>query len=189
MPGKSKKKRKDLQKGLNQSNQFANQASATQQPFAAAGAPAIGQLSALSGIGTQEQKDAAENAFRDSLFFTGGETAFGLDKDEIDAGLSNSGLLFSQSRQNAVEDARQRNFQNSFNAFLNNTGNVAGFGANAAANQANIFTGQGDRALEVAGAKAGTRKGFLQKLRDATSAAGQIGGLASGAGNFFRSFG
>jgi len=176
------KKRKDLEKGQAQYNEFANKALALQQPFAQAGVPAVNQLSAFSGLGTPEQQAAAENAFRNSMFYTGGENAFNLEKDNVDSALSNSGLLYSQSRQNAVEDARTRNFQNAFNSFLNNTGNIANVGIGAATNQSGIYTGQGNAAIGTQQNIANTRQGFLGGLQQVANIGQTIGSTFAGGG-------
>lgn len=175
-----KKKRKDLEKGQDQFNEFANKAIALQQPFAQAGVPAVNQLSAFSGLGTPEQQQAAENAFKNSLFYTGGENAFGLEKDNIDSALSNQGLLFSSARIGEVENARQRHFSNAFNSFLNNTGNIANVGIGAATNQANTNLAQGNAALGTQANIANTRQGFLGGLQQVAGIGQQIGSTVSG---------
>ncbi len=176
-----KKKRRDLQKGQDQFNQFANKTIALQEPFAKAGVPAVNQLSAFAGLGTPEQSAAANDQFENSLFFTGGEKAFGLEKDNIDSALSNSGLLFSQARLNAVEDARQRNFQSAFGQFLNSTGTIANVGIGAATNQGNAFLEQGLAAQNTQQNIASTRQGFLGGLKQATQIGKNVAGsLASG---------
>lgn len=174
MGGKGKKQRRDLDRGEEKFNAFANRAIELQEPFARAGVPAVNQLAAASGLRGEAEQAEVENAFRDSLFFTGGETDFGLEKDAIDAGLSAQGLLYSQSRQNAVADARKRNYTNAFRAFLGNTRDVAGIGVGATANQGNAFLAQGGAALDTAGARADTRRGFLDRL----SGISQIGANA-----------
>ena len=180
MSGRGKKQRRDLRRGQDQFNAFANRAIERQEPFARAGAPAIEQLAAASGLRGEDGQAAVEDAFRNSLFFTGGETDFGLEKDAIDAGLSAQGLLYSQSRQNAVADARKRNYANAFRAFLGNTGGVANIGAGAAANQGNAFLAQGGAAMNTAQGVAGTRRGFLDHLQQVS----QIGANAGRAGGF-----
>lgn len=176
-----RKKRSDLAKGQAQFDRYAGQAIDLQRPYAELGQPAANQLSYLSGLGSPEQQQQANNAFTNSLFYQGGQNAFGLEKDAIDAGLSSQGLLYSQARLNAVEDARQRNFQNAFAQYLGNTGNVANIGLGATNNTGNILMNQGNAALGTAGQQAATRQGFLGTL-------GQITGIGANIANAYKGF-
>ncbi len=176
-----KKKRKDIAEGETKFNNFANQAVATQQPFAKQGAPAVNQLSALSGLGGQQAQNVARGQFNQSLFYKGGETAFNNEKDAIDTALSSQGLVYSQARQNAVADARERNYQNALNSFLNNTGSVANIGIGAATNQANTYLNQGNAAIGVQNNIANTRQGFLGGLQ-------QVANLGATAASGFKGF-
>ena len=185
MPSKGKKQRKTIDAGKNEANSLLNNASNAFSPFSAAGAPAVNQLLSFSGLLGPEAAAQAQSAFDNSAFRTIGETNFGLEKDAIDAGLSNSGLLFSSARQNAVEEARRRTAQNAFSSFLNNTSGLANIGFGGAQGQAGVLGQQSQNAFNAALAKAGTFKGLTQKLTDAVSAAGSIGKLAGSASNFF----
>jgi len=176
-----RKKQKDISQGLEQSKQFTQQGAAALQPYAQGGLPAFNQANAFLGLGTPAQNAAAKAQFEASPFFAGGENAFGLEKDEIDAGLSNSGLLFSQSRQNAVADARQRNYQNALQQFLGLNQNQAGFGLQGASGQANLYGQQGLNALNAGFQKANTRQGFLGTL-------GQISQIGSNFGSAYSGF-
>lgn len=175
-----KKKRKDIQTGLNQANAATQQGVQALQPFAQGGLPAFNQANAFLGLGSPEQNAAALQQFNSSPFQTAGQNAFGLEKDSIDAGLSDSGLLFSQSRLNAVEDARQRNFQNAFSQFLGLNQAQAGAGLQAAGGQAGLFGQQGQNALAAAQAKANTRQGLLGNLIKVGQIGAGFGQAASG---------
>lgn len=156
-----KKKRKDIDKGLAQSEDFTNKAVAQQQPFAQAGSSALNQLLAFAGLGTPEEQAAASNAFRNSEFYKGGETAFQDTSDRVNDAFAGQGLAFSGANVAAKEKARQGAFQNAFNSFLNNTSNITGVGANAATNTSNLYAGQGQNALNAYMGKASTRQGIL----------------------------
>jgi len=171
-----KKKRNDIAEGEQKFNTFANQAIATQQPFAKQGVPAVNQLSAISGLSGQHAQNVARGQFNNSLFYTGGRTAFNNEKDEIDSALASQGLVYSQSRQNAVADARERNYQNALNSFLNNTGSVANVGIGAATNQANTYLNQGNVAVGAQNNIANTRQGFLGGLQQVAGIGQAIGG-------------
>lgn len=179
-----KKKRTDIQTGLDQANMATQQGVAAFQPFATGGLPAFNQANAFLGLGTPQQNAAARTQFEASPFFTGGQNAFGIEKDEIDAGLSNSGLLFSQSRQNAVADARQRNYQNALAQFLGLNSQQAGFGLQGAAGQAGLFNQQGQNAFAAGQAKANTRQGFLGTLGQISQIANNFGSAVGGTGGF-----
>lgn len=159
-----KKKRRDIQKGLDQANAATQQGVQALNPYAQGGLPAFNQANAFLGLGTPEQNSAALGQFNASPFKTIGETNFGLEKDAIDAGLSSNGLIFSSARQNAVEDARQRNAQNAFLQFLGLNQAQSGAGLQAAGGQANLYGQQGINAFNAGQAKAGTRQGFLGAL-------------------------
>lgn len=157
-----KKKRRDINKGLDQANTATQQAVQQLTPYSQAGVPATNQLSALLGI-SGNQADAVK-AFEASPFYKAGQTAFGLEKDSIDAGLSNQGLLFSQARLNAREDARQRNYSNAFSNYLNTTSGLAGIGLTGAGAAAGAYNQQGLNALNAGFQTANTRQGFLGTL-------------------------
>lgn len=178
MPGGNKKKRKDINKGLEQSKALTERAVQTLQPYAQSGVPATNQLSALLGINGNQA--AATKAFESSPFYKAGQTAFGLEKDAIDAGLSNQGLLFSQARLNAREDARQRNYSNAFSNYLNTTSGLAGIGLSGAGAQAGALTQQGNNALNAGFQTANTRQGFLGTLGGIANIGRTIRGAYSG---------
>ena len=186
MPSKGKKQRKKIEAGKQEANALLDKGVSALQPFAAGGLNAFNQANAFLGLGTPEQKAAAEAQFKASPFFTGAANAFNSDAREIDASASNSGVLFSQSRQNAIAEAERNNFQNAFLQFLGLNQNQTGLGFQGAAGQANIFGQQGQNAFNAGLAKAGTVKGFAQKLSDAVSATNSIGQLAGVAGNVFQ---
>lgn len=173
-----KKKRKELEKGREQYNQFANQAVAQYQPFQAVAAPATNQLSALLGISGNQAAATAD--FENSPFYAAGQNAFGLEKDAVDSTLSNSGLLYSQARLGAVEDARQRNYSNAFQNYLGATQGLANFGLAGAAGAAGVYGGQGNAALGVSQGKANTRNGFLGTLKDITEIGRNVAGGFTG---------
>lgn len=175
-----KKKRRDLRQGQEQFNQFAGQAVNTLRPYSEGGLPAFNNANAILGLSGADQQQAAFNNFRNSPFYTGAEYAFNNESDAIDAGLSNSGLLYSQSRQNAREDARQRNFQNGFAQYLGLNQSQAGIGANTAGNIANVQLGQGNAALGTAQNIASTRQGFLGTLGQIAGIGQVIGGRQNG---------
>lgn len=164
MTGKGKA-RKDISKGLAKSEEFTNKAVAQQQPFAQAGTSALNQLLGFAGLGTPEDREAATNAFMESLFYKGGETAFQNTSDRVNDSFAGQGLAFSGANMEAKEKARQGNFQNAFNSFLNNSSNITGVGANAATNTSNLYAGQGANALNAYMAKANTRQGVLGGLQ------------------------
>ena len=176
-----KKRRRDLAQGQQQFNQFAGQAIQTLQPFAQGGIPAFNNANALLGLSGADAQTAANQNFQNSPFFTGGQNAFNVENDAINTGLADQGLLFSQARLNAVEDARQRNFQNAFQQFLGLNQSQAGIGANTAGNIANVQLGQGNAALGTAQNIASTRQGFLGTL-------GQIAGIGQAIGTGFSGF-
>lgn len=175
-----KKKRKDLREGQAQYNEFANKALALQQPFAQAGVPAVNQLSAFSGLGTPEQSQAASDAFHNSLFYDMGNNEYQLANDSIKAGLSGNGLLYSQAYLNADALAKRQTYQNAFNSFLNNTGNVANVGIGAATNQQNTLLGQGNAAMGTATNIANTRQGFLGGLQQVANIGKTVADAYSG---------
>ena len=173
-----KKKRADLRQGQQQFNQFAGQAIDTLRPFSEGGLPAFNNANALLGLGGDQ--NAANQNFRNSLFYTGGENAFNTDRDAIDSGLSSQGLLFSSARQRAVEEARNRNFQNAFSQYLGLNQSQAGLGAQTAGNIANLQFGQGNAALNTSQNIANTRQGFLGTLGQLAGIGGQFAGAATG---------
>lgn len=173
-----KKKRADLRQGQDQFNQFADKAVGTLAPYSQAGIPATNQLSALLGLSGDQ--GAANQNFQNSLFYQGGQNAFNTERDAINSGLSDQGLLYSQARINGVEDARQRNFQNAFSQYLSANQGLAGLGANAAGNTAQLQFGQGQAALGTAQNIAGTRQGILGTLGQIAQIGGQIGQAAAG---------
>lgn len=187
MPSKGKKQRKDISAGEAKSSALLDKGVSAFQPFASGGTNAFAQANALLGLGTPEQKAAAEAQFKASPFFTGAANAFNSDAREIDASASNSGVLFSQSRQNAIAEAERNNFQNAFLQFLGLNQGQSGAGLQAAGGQAGLFAQQGQNAFDAALGRAGTRKGFTQKLSDAVSATKSLGQLAGTAGQFFSS--
>lgn len=176
-----KKKRRDIQTGLRQSEQFTQQGAAALQPYAQAGIAPTNQLSSLLGLGTPQAQAQARQQFEASPFYTAGENAFGIEKDAVDSGLSSQGLLYSQSRQNAVADARQRNYANAFQSYLNTTSGLAGMGLQGAAGQAGLYGQQGQNALTAGQAMANTRQGFLGTL-------GQLSQIGSNFGSAYTGF-
>ena len=175
-----KKKRSDLRQGQQQFNQFANQAIGTLQPFAQGGQNAFNQGNSLLGLNGLDAQNGANQNFFNSLAYTGGQNAFNTERDAINAGLSDQGLLFSQARINGVEDARQRNFQNAFSQYLGLNQNQAGIGANTAGAIAQTQLGQGQAALGTAQNIANTRQGFLGTLGQISQIGSQIGQAAAG---------
>lgn len=176
----NKKKRKDIKQGLDQAQRFTEQGAAALNPYAQAGLPALGNANALLGFGSPEAVAAAQGNFNNSLFYKGGETAFGLEKDAIDAGLSNQGLLFSQARINGVEDARQRNYQNALAQYLGLNQQQAGIGLSGAGGQANLYGQQGQNALNAGFQTANTRTGILGGLSQVAGIGRTIRGAYSG---------
>ena len=181
MCGGGKKKRRDLRAGQEQFNQFAGQAINQIKPYAEGGLPAFGNANAFLGLGTDEQNAAARARFEASPFFTGGENAFRTERDAVDAGLSSGGLLFSQARLNAVEDARRRSYQNALSQYLGLNQSQSGLGVGAATGVANILGSQGQAALNTAQNIASTRQGFLGTL-------GQIAGIGNAFGQAYTGF-
>lgn len=175
-----KKKRRDISKGLEQANAATQQAVGALTPYSQAGIAPTNQLTYLLGLGTPEQQQTATNAFQSSPFYAAGQNAFGLEKDAIDAGLANSGLLYSQARLNAVEDARQRNYSNAFSNYLNTTSGLAGIGLSGAGAIAGAYGQQGQNALNAGLATANTRQGFLGTLGQISQIGANIGAAASG---------
>lgn len=173
------KKRKDIAQGLEQSQQFTQQGAAALQPYAQAGIAPTNQLSALLGISGDQQ--AAANAFETSPFYAAGQNAFNQERSAVDKGLANSGLLYSSARMNAVEDARQRNYGNAFNSYLNATTGLAGLGLQGASGQAGLYGQQGMNALNAGFQTANTRQGILGTL-------GQVAGIGAQAGTGFSGF-
>ena len=141
------KQRKKSRNSEARAQDFANQGISRFDPFVEQGQQASNQLAAFAGLGSASDQAAAKNAFTNSLFYQGGQNAFGLEKDAIDSALSAQGLNFSSARLNAVEDARQRNFQNAFSQFLNNTSGIANAGFGAVQAQAGLNQQQGANAL------------------------------------------
>lgn len=175
-----KKKRKSIDQGLQQSQQYTQQGAAALQPYAQAGVPATNQMSSLLGLNTPQDQAKATAAFNASPFYTAGQNAFGLEKDAVDAGLSNQGLLYSQARLNAVEDARQRNYGNAFQSYLNTTSGLAGMGLQGAGGQANLYGQQGQNQLNAGFQKANTYQGFLGTLGQISQIGSNFGQAASG---------
>lgn len=174
-----KKKRRDIAQGLDQSQQFTQQGAQALQPYAQAGLAPTNQLSALLGISGDQQ--AATNAFENSPFYAAGQNAFQVENDAIKSGLSNQGLLYSQANLNAQADARQRNYGNAFQQYLNTTSGLAGIGLQGAGAQANLYGQQGVNALNAGFQTANTRQGFLGTL-------GQIAGIGQAAGSGYSGF-
>lgn len=181
MPNGGKKKRRDLRAGQEQFNKFSGQAIEQIKPYSQGGLPAFGNANAFLGLGTNAENAAARARFEASPFFTGGENAFRTERDAIDAGLSDQGLLFSSARLNAVEDARRRNYQNALSQYLSLNQGQSGIGANAASGVANIFGQQGNAALNTAQNIASTRQGFLGTL-------GQLSEIGKNFGDAYTGF-
>lgn len=156
-----KKKRRDIQTGVDRAEDFTNRAIAEQQPFQQAGASAIEQLLAIAGLSGDEAQAEAGTAFDNSLFQTAGANAFQNASDRINDSFSSQGLAFSGANLEAKETARQNTFQNAFNSFLNNSTNLAGFGQNATNNVSNLLANQGQTAFSGGLASSGTRQGVL----------------------------
>lgn len=175
-----KKRRRDIKVGLDQANAATQQGVTALNPYAQAGLPALGNANALLGFGSPEAIAAAQGNFNNSLFYKGGENAFNVEKDEIDAGLSNQGLLFSQARINGVEEARQRNYQNALAQYLGLNQQQAGIGLSGASGQANLYGQQGQNALNAGFQTANTRQGFLGGLAQVAGIGRTIRGAYSG---------
>ncbi len=175
-----KKKRKDIAQGEAKANAFTQQGVAALQPYAQAGIPATNQLSALLGISGDQ--GAANSNFTNSLFYQGGENAFNTERDAINSGLSDQGLLYSQARINGVEDARQRNFQNAFSQYLGANQGLAGIGLQGAGGQANLYGQQGQNALNAGFQTANTRQGVLGALGQVASIGRSVAGGFGGFG-------
>ena len=175
-----RKKRRDIKVGLDQANAATQQGVTALNPYAGAGIPALGNANALLGFGSPEAIAAAQGNFNNSLFYKGGENAFNIEKDAIDAGLSNQGLLFSQARINGVEEARQRNYQNALAQYLGLNQQQAGIGLSGAAGQANLYGQQGQNALNAGFQTANTRQGLLGTLGQISEIGKNIGEAYSG---------
>lgn len=175
-----KKKRKDINQGLEQSKQFTQQGAAALQPFAQAGVPAVNQLSAFQGLLGPEAQKKAFGAFKASPYYQFGQDEFQLASDDINAGLSSQGLLFSQANLNATELARKQTQQNAFLNFLNGTSNLSGIGLSGAQGQAGLYGQQGVNALNAGQARANTRQGFLGTLGQISQIGGNFGSAYSG---------
>ena len=156
-----KKKRNDIKTGLAESEKFTNQAVKQQQPFYDAGTSALAQLQAASGLGTPEQQAGVSSAFENSPWYTGATNAFSDVKDRVNDSFAGQGLAFSGANMAAKEKARQDTYQNAFNSFLTNTGNIAGMGSNAANTNSSLFANQGQNALNAYGNIANTRQGII----------------------------
>lgn len=175
-----KKKRKDIQQGLDQSKAFTEQGAAALQPYAQGGRPAFDNANAFLGLGGAAAQQQAGQNFKNSLFYTGGQNAFGLEKDAIDSGLSNQGLLYSSARLNAVEDARQRNYQNALAQYLGLNQAQSGVGFAGASGQAGLYGQQGQNALNAGFQTANTRQGILGNLKTISEIGANFGQAASG---------
>lgn len=175
-----KKKRSALDAGQQQANAATQQGVNALNPYAQAGIPATNQLSNLAGLNTPQAQAQSRAQFEASPFYTAGQNAFGLEKDAVDAGLSNQGLLFSSARLGAVEDARQRNYSNAFQNYLNTTSGLAGMGLQGAGGQANLYGQQGQNALNTGIQKANTYQGVLGTLGQISQIGANFGAAASG---------
>ncbi|MEL6364302.1 MAG: hypothetical protein AAFR11_05630 [Pseudomonadota bacterium] len=114
-------------------------------------------------------------AFQASPFYQGGALAFNEDRNAVDQAFSNMGGLYSGGRLEAVEDVRNRNFQNSFNQFLGGVQGLSNQGFATTDARAQLLNAQANREIGAAGQTASTRQGVLGTAQQAAGLANQFG--------------
>lgn len=154
-----KKKRRDIQTGVNESQEFTNRAIALQEPFRQQGLAANNILGDAIGLNTPGL--TFQERFEASPFFEAGQNSFELDKDAINAGLANQGLAFSGANLQATADARARNFNNALAGFLGTTQGLSNQGFAASGLNANLLANQGQTQANLRAGQAATRQGVL----------------------------
>lgn len=111
------------------------------QPFRDAGVNALGNYSALLGLGTPEQYQSAFDAFKTS---PGYQWQLGQGIDALDRSAASRGNLFSGNQLQAVQTYGQGLASQEFNNYLSRLGNLAGRGQNAAVGQGGYSIGEGN---------------------------------------------
>jgi len=169
------KKRRDIQTGIDESQDFTNQAVSQFDPFAQSGSAANASLA--NAVGLNGDPNQSLQRFEASPFNAVFRNDFARDKDAIDQGLSNQGLAFSGARLEAIENARAKNFSQAFSQFQGNLQGLSNQGFNAAGSQAGLIAQQGTQNLNARIGQASTRQGFLGGLAQFGNAVSSLPGV------------